>query len=76
MEPKICSALSDSRPIRRVNNDEQCMTLFTVGIADVTRIEVYGENGEMAYIPFIAVFKNNEELPFCRMPMKNLTIYY
>ncbi len=48
--------LSDQRPIQAVCFNDRDETQFRVGWLGVERIEVYGEPGSMAFVPWIAVY--------------------
>ncbi len=65
----------DERPIRGVyefGGDDE--TGWTVGRAGVTKIEAYDENGEMAMVPWLAVYIDNH---ICvRIPARRVTVQY
>lgn len=66
--------INDPREILTVNDEEGGMTVASIGLKGVTKIECYGETGEYGWIPFIKVWKG-EEIAF-RRPALKLTIYY
>lgn len=47
---------------------------YVVGHKGVTRIVPYDECGEMGLVPWVAVFAG--ERLWCRMPARDLKIYY
>lgn len=47
---------------------------FRVGVGTVTKIEPYDESGEMACVPRVRVFKNDNL--YCTLPINNLCIEY
>lgn len=47
---------------------------FTVGVNGVTRIEAYDENGQMAMVPWVAVFKGDQIC--CRAPAAQMSVHY
>lgn len=47
---------------------------FVVGEEDITKIEAYEENGQMAPVPWIAVYRKGEL--YRRIPAQRLTICY
>lgn len=50
----------DSRPITIVVWPDEQESMWKVGQGGCTRIEAYDENGSMAAVPWIAVFKGDE----------------
>ena len=51
--------IEDKRPIQSVSCDISKYT-WRIGKDAVTKIEVYEETGQMSYVPWIAIWKNNE----------------
>ncbi len=54
----ILSMLEDSRLIERVWFDDDLA--FVIGISGVTKIEIYGECGSNAFVPWVAVYQGEE----------------
>lgn len=52
--------LSDHRPIQAVCFADRDETQFRVGWLGVEKIEAYGEPGSMAFVPWIAVYRNGQ----------------
>ena len=61
----------DSRPIYSAIGDNG---RYIVGSLGVTKIEAYDENGEMAYVPWLAVFQG-DELAY-RVPARCMSVCY
>ena len=49
--------MDDKRPIQGLFFDDAQGTQLVVGSDGVTKIEVYGENGEMALVPWFSVYR-------------------
>jgi hypothetical protein len=47
---------------------------FTVGQGKCTRIEAYDENGELAHVPWVAVFFGDEIV--ARIPANQVAVHY
>ena len=60
--------------IECVNCDTIAMTMCRVGTNGVTRIELYNENGQMSYVPWIAVYKG--DFLWQRFDAAGMRIYY
>jgi hypothetical protein len=63
----------DQREIKSVENHAGCL-LCRVGTNDITKIEVYDEHGQMAMIPWLAIYQNDKII--ARMDAANKTIIY
>lgn len=70
----ILSMLHDERPIFSVSFHGADGGTFTVGRANVERIAAYAENGQMAPVPWIAVYKNGEI--WLRIPAEQVQVEY
>jgi hypothetical protein len=66
--------ITDKREIKIVCNDEACVTMWKVGAGGVTKIECYGEYGEYAVIPFLAIYKGEQIIE--RSPALKFRIVY
>ena len=73
--PKGNTELSrDPRPITGVWFHDQENSGWAVG-PRVTKIEAYDENGQMANVPWIAVF-NPDDTIIARIPADKVTVMY
>lgn len=54
-----CTAMGDPRPVKEINGNR--WTFGKVGIDGVTRIEAYGEPGEMSHVLWFAVYYGDDQ---------------
>lgn len=72
--PKGNTELSkDPRPIRQINVAGDMQAWF-VSHPPGIRIEAYDENGSMAAVPWIAVFRGDDII--ARIPAQQVSIHY
>lgn len=64
----------DRRPIESIWYDDEEHGNFWVGRLGVTRIEPYDEYGEMAPVPWLAVYKG--DFLMARVPARKVTVVY
>lgn len=73
MLPKGRTALSaDTRTIRAIYYEGRGG--FEVGDGQITHIEAYDENGEMGFVPYLAVF-NGPKIA-ARVPARLVSVHY
>jgi hypothetical protein len=74
--PKGHTELSkDPRPIQAIYWPMEGAGGYRVGDASgATRIEAYDENGQMAAVPWVAVFKGDDLI--CRVPADQVSVHY
>ena len=70
----IESILLDKRPITSIVSD-QGRLLFRVGEGSITKIEAYGEPGQMAKVPWIAIYEGEKGI-VCKMDATGMRLYY
>lgn len=66
--------LDDARTITMVNDNIGGQNIAVVGSDGITKIVCYGEPGDGAYKPWLAVYRG-DHLAY-RMDTRGLTIYY
>ena len=66
--------LEDKTPIVGIHFDHAQLSVYVGGGLDVTKIEAYPENGQMAEVPWIAVWKGDNIL--YRIPANLCRIEY
>lgn len=64
----------DKRAIACITYDDEDGSAWYVGQGGVTRIEPYDEYGEMAPVPWLAVYK--AEFVLARVPARKVTVVY
>jgi len=58
-EEKMCTMRDDIRPIRSVVGIGETGLYWAVGREGVTRIVPYGENGQGAEVPWLAIYEGD-----------------
>ena len=53
------AAVYDSRPIRSITTSGDSGVTWCAGHLGITRIEAYGENGQMAAVTWFAVYEDD-----------------
>ncbi len=66
--------LDDSRPIVEISMPGVDGDFWTVGKGGVTAIVAYGETGQMAYVPWFAVYKGEHLM--MRIDASHVLVYY
>jgi hypothetical protein len=69
------SLLDDAREIAEVYNPKNEYT-YQVGFLGISRIEIYSENGQCGYVPWVAVWFEDEDEPRVKFDAAGCTVTY